>query len=212
MNQRMPFVWEPAPYLRELISKAQNKQKALRLQLLYLLATQQAASRTQAAALLGLDRETVTSWLTKYEQGGLAALLDMAKPAGLPSSLPAVVIEAMRLKLQDPVGVASFKALHAWVEEQFQLHTSYRIIHYTASQVLGARLAVGRRSHVKKKPVMKRPFAPASKTVYNWRCRRTSPFIGKIRYPRLNRNPGSRSPRRRVCPSRCGRRMKAVWG
>jgi transposase len=164
----MPYVWEPAPYLRELIAKAPNKQQALRLQLLYLLATQQATSRTSVAALLGLDRDTIASWLSKYEQGGLAALLDRAQPPGLPSSLPAEVVEAMRLKLQEPVGLASFKALQAWVEQAFQLHTTYRIIHYTASQVLGARLAVGRRSHVKKKPGMRRPFAPAFKLAYTW--------------------------------------------
>src|SRR5215471_20503393 len=145
MNKGMPFVWEPPQTLRELIAREQNKQKALRLQLLYLLVTHQATSRKNAAALLGLDRNTIGSWLTNYEQGGLQTLLEIAKPPGLPSSLPEFVVEAIRLKLQEPAGVASFKALHCWVEQQFQLHTTYRIIHYTASTVLGARLAVGRR-------------------------------------------------------------------
>lgn len=190
MNRAMPYVWEPAAYLRELIAKTPNKQKALRLQLLYLLASQQATSRTHAAALLGCDRDTIASWLSKYVQGGLQALLDLANPAGLPSSLPEEVIEAMRLKLQEPAGLASFKALHAWVEQQFQLPTTYRIIHYTATKVLGARLAVGRRSHVKKKPGMRKPFAPAFKLAYTWLWRQTSRFTGKIRYPRRHSNPG----------------------
>ena len=182
MNQGMPYVWETAQQLRELISKAPNKQTALRLQLLYLLATQQAASRTQASALLGLNRDTIAEWLSTYEKGGLPCLLDIAKPSGLPSSLPSFVVEAMRHKLQEPAGLASFKALHCWVEQQFQLHTTYRVIHYTASQILDARLAVGRRSHVKKKKAMRRPFEPVFKAACNWLCTKTSRFIGKLPY------------------------------
>lgn len=200
MNKGIPFVWESAQQLRELMATEQNKQKALRLQLLYLLASQQAVSRTIAAALLGLDRDTIGTWLTKYETGGLASLLKIATPCGLPSSLPEFVIEAMRLKLQEPVGLASFKALHCWVEQQFQLQTSYRVIHYTASQVLGGRLAVGRRSHIKKKRAMKRLFAPALKLVCNWLSHTRSRFIGKLLYSLRQIMAPLPSPKRIICP------------
>lgn len=180
MNQGMLYVWESVQTLRELISRERDGRKCLRLQLLYLLATQQTTNRTTAAKLLGINRQTVGHWLSKYEAGGLASLLAIGRPCGLPSSLPDFVIEAMRLKLLDPVGLPSFQALQTWVEQRFQIQTSYRIIHYTATKVLGARLAVGRRSHVKKKRAMRRPFIQAFKLVWNWRSRKLHRFIGKL--------------------------------
>jgi len=212
MNKAMPFVWESSQYLRELISKEQNKRKALRLQMLYLLATRQATTRSKAATLLGLDRDTIGDWLNKYERGGLASLLEISIPCGLHSSLPENVVEAMRLKLQEPAGLASFKALHSWVEQNFQPHSSYRVIHYTATKVLGGRLAVGRRSHIKKKRAMRRPFVPAFKHACNWLSSTTSQFIGKLRYSLLKRKSPLIRQKRIACRYMCGRWMKADWG
>src|SRR5215208_8088289 len=94
MNQGMLGVWESEQTLRELISRERDGRKCLRLQLLYLLATKQATNRTTAAKLLGINRQTVGQWLSAYEEGGLASILEIGRPSGLPSSLPDFVIEA----------------------------------------------------------------------------------------------------------------------
>lgn len=212
MNQGMPCVWESAPTLREMISKQREGRKSIRLQLLYLLATKQATSRTSAAQHLGVERETVGHWLSKYERGGLDSLLEIGSPPGLPASLPDFVITAMRLKLQEPAGLSSFKALQSWVEQSFQLKTSYRVIHYTATKVLGARLAVGRRSHVKKKRGMRKRFALVFKLASDWQSRRRSLFIGKLLYFLIQMRRLWLATKRRLDPSRCGPMTKAVLG
>jgi hypothetical protein len=99
-----------------LIAKAPNKQNALRLQLLSLLATQAAASRTKEAALLGLNRATIGHCLSRYEKDGLKTRLEIAKPSGLPSSVPEFVVAAMRRRLSESAGLASFNVQHRWVE------------------------------------------------------------------------------------------------
>lgn len=203
MNQGMPYVWESVESLREMISKEPGGRKSKRLQLLYLLANRHATTRNGAAQLLGVNRETVGQWLRQYERGGLDRMLAMKQPPGLRSSLPEEVIAAMRGKLQDPLGVASFKALQEWVTQSFGLHPSYRVIHYTAAQLLGARLAVGRRSHVKKKRERRRLFRRVLRRASDMRSRQAAQSIGKLRYLRM-------SPRIALaCRSRCGRRTKA---
>ena len=72
----------------------------------------------------------------------------------------------MRKKLAHPLGLASFLELQRWVEQTYQIQTTYRVIHYTATQVLGARLAVARRSHIKKKRAMKHSSVPRCSSVY----------------------------------------------
>lgn len=205
MNQGMPYVWESVESLREMISKEPDGRKSKRLQLLYLLASRHATTRHGAAQLLGVNRETVGQWLRQYERGGRDRMLAIKQPPGLHSSLPEEVIAAMRGKLQDPIGVASFKALQEWVAQRFGLHPTYRVIHYTATQLLGARLAVGRRSHVKKKRDRRRLFTRVLKRASDTRSRRAVRAIGKLR---SLRRPSSTLPR--ACRSRCGRRTKVA--
>ena len=138
----------------------------LRLQMLYLLRIGSAINRLQLARLLGVSRNTIGAWLHIYERGGIAALLRLGLAPGAATTLPPQVITGMREKLAQPLGFASFQELHRWVEQTYQIRTTYRVIHYTATQVLGARLAVARRSHIKKKRAMKNSSVPRCSSVY----------------------------------------------
>jgi transposase len=164
MKQGMIAIWEDASQLRKLMQQQSDSRLRTRLHLLYLLCTGVAATRAHAAHLLGIGRNTVGQWLHQYERGGLAALLAVGQAPGKASSLPATVIAGMRAKLADPRGCASFHELHHWVEQTYGLQTTYFVIWYTATQVLGARLAVARRTHLKKSPTPKPLFAPRSHT------------------------------------------------
>lgn len=160
MNQGMLMVWEDADQLCEQMNQQSDSRLRTRLQMLYLLRIGAAHNRIQVARLLGVERETVGAWLRLYERGGLAALLRLGQAPGAAPSLPPQVLAGMREKLAQPLGLASFRELHRWVEQTYQIQTTYRVVYYTATQVLGARLAVARRSHIKKKKAMRRSSAP----------------------------------------------------
>jgi len=160
MNQGMLAVWEDADQLCELMKQQSDNLLRMRLQMLYLLRIGSATNRLQLARLLGVSRNTIGAWLRLYERGGLAALLQLGLAPGAASSLPPHILAGMREKLAQPLGLASFQQLQHWVEQTYQIQTTYRVIHYTATQVLGARLAVARRSHIKKKRLMRRSSAP----------------------------------------------------
>ena len=150
MNRGMLAVWEDAHQLCELMNQQSDAHLHTRLQMLYLIRIAAATDRLQVAQLLGVSRNTVRQWLQLYERGGLEALLRRGQAPGAISSLPPPVIEGMRQKLAQPLGFASFCELQQWVEQTYHLQTTYRVIHYTATQLLGARLAVARRTHIKK--------------------------------------------------------------
>lgn len=163
MKQGMPAIWEEASQLRKLMQQQSDSRLRTRLHLLYVLRTGVATTRAHAARLLGIGRNTVGQWLHQYECGGLAALLALGHAPGKTCSLPAEVIAGMRAKLAEPAGCASFHELWRWVERTYHLHTTYFVIWYTATHVLGARLAVARPTHIKKSPTPKRVFAPRSR-------------------------------------------------
>jgi transposase len=75
-----------------------------RLQLLYLLTTQQAKTVQAAASLLSRHRVAVQKWLGLYRKGGLAGLLEHTPHTGRKPSIPAWAQESLRQRLQDSEG------------------------------------------------------------------------------------------------------------
>lgn len=167
MNQGMPAIWESEKELQEMMRKESDVDKRERIQMLYLLRSKQARNRKEVGRLLGVYRETVGDWLLKYEQGGLGKLLEIGSRGGSQSSLSKEVVEGMRNKLAQPAGMSSYHALLAWVMATFAITTTYRVVYYTATKILNARLAVARKSHIKKKRVQKKPSNPALKTGFD---------------------------------------------
>ena len=167
MNKGMMLIWENEKELQEMMRKESDVHKRERIQMLYLLRSKQARNRTEVGRLLGVNRETVGAWLSKYEHGGLDKLLEIAPRGGKQSSLSQEVIEGMRKELAQPSGLSSYHALLAWVVATFTITTTYRIVYYTATKILNARPAVARKSNIKKKRVMKKPSKPALKTEFD---------------------------------------------
>ena len=151
MKRGMLAVWEDVGQLCQLMNQQSDSHLRTRIQMLSLLRIGAATDRLQVAHLLGVSRNTVGHWLQCYERGGISALLRLGHARGASCSLPLHIVQAMRAKLAEPAGFASFKALHQWVEQTYHIQTTYRVVHYTATQVLGARLAVARRTHLKKR-------------------------------------------------------------
>ena len=160
MNKEMILVKEEPEALVEMMKKEKDARKLPRLQMLYLIATRQAKTRQEVGQLLGIHGETVGKWLTRYETGDIPYLLEIKAKGGSKSSLSAEVIAAMKDKLSEPQGVRTYHQLKVWVEQKFALITTYWVIYYTATVLLKSRLAVARKSHIKKKSVTNKLFKP----------------------------------------------------
>ena len=155
MMKGMNMIWETTEELEQLMGKEKDARKLKRIQMLYLITRKKAKNRKEVANILGVNRETVGDWMTKYEKGGLKNLLEIKEQTGRPTTLPKEVIEGMKKKLEEPQGVKSYKELLSWVQTKFAIITTYWIIYYTATHILKARPAVARKSHIKKKKVLR---------------------------------------------------------
>ena len=150
MNRTMPAIHESADALKVRLQQARDHRKRQRLHLLYLLASGQARRRSQAAALLGVDRNTIGRWLTQYTQGGLDALLDIYVPAGKAPALAPAQLTPLQQRLAQPEGFASYGEIQQWIATTLGVQLGYHAVHTLVHDKLGARPKVARPSHEKK--------------------------------------------------------------
>jgi transposase len=118
MKKPLPPIQETPTELQQLLRATRDAQHQQRVQALYLLRTQQARTRLQVARLLGVNRDTVGRWLVAYTQGGLPPLLTIAKAPGNPPLLSEVMRQALRERLAQPQGCASYKAIWHWRRQE----------------------------------------------------------------------------------------------
>ncbi len=150
MNKALPDIIESADALKTMMRQERDSRKKLRLQMLYLLASQQAASRKEVAQRVGMDRNTIGRWLAAYEAGGLPALLNIYVPRGKAPSLTPEVVASIQQALQHPDGFASYEALRQWVEQTHHITIKYKTLYTVVHDKLKASLKVPRPSHIKK--------------------------------------------------------------
>ena len=115
-----------------------------RIQLLYLLKTEQAQTVQEAAALLGRHRVTVQEWLRLYRKGGLAALLSHKPRTGRRQSIPAWAQEALTKRLQQSDGFNSYGEICQWLETQLGISACYKTVHQLVHYRLKAAPKVAR--------------------------------------------------------------------
>ena len=82
-------------------------------------------SRTEAARLGGMDRQTLRDWVHRFNKEGPGGLVNL-KPAGAPARLTAAQLEALAAVVEagpDPAvdGIVRWRCidLKAWIEAQF---------------------------------------------------------------------------------------------
>ncbi len=150
MNRTMPAIHESADALKVRLQQERDHRKRQRLHLLYLLASGQARRRSQAAALLGVDRNTIGRWLTQYTQGGLDALLDIYVPAGKAPAVAPAQLTQLQQRLAQPEGFASYGEIQQWIATTLGVQLGYHAVHTLVHDKLGARPKVARPSHEKK--------------------------------------------------------------
>jgi transposase len=150
MKTPLPLIDETAEELKRLLNAETDVHKYQRLQALYLLQTQQARTRRQVARLLGISRNTVGRWLAAYETGGVSRMITFAKAPGKVPHVPHTVQQALRQRLAQPEGFASYKAIWQWLQQEYGLQIAYKTVHRLVRYKLRAKLKAPRKSHIKK--------------------------------------------------------------
>jgi transposase len=145
----MPTIAESVEELKQRLQREHDGRRKPRLQMLYLLASDQAHTRQEVARLLGLSRNTVARWLTTYQTGGLPTLLDIYIPAGKRRSLAPDVLASIEQALHRPEGFGSYGELRQWVEQTHGVQVKYKTLYTIVRMRFKTKLKVPRPSHIK---------------------------------------------------------------
>ena len=136
--------------LRARLRAERDPERKRRLHALALLASGQATTRRQVAGHLAVHRNTVASWLDRYRDGGLAALLTPSKRGPGQRTVPAPVLDAVQARLVDGVGFKGYDEVRDWLSEEHGLDVPYKSVYTPVRYRLGAKLKVPRPEHPKK--------------------------------------------------------------
>lgn len=150
MYRAMPTVTEDADELRRLMKQERHPLKRQRLQMLYLVASKQALTRTALAPLLGVNRETVGDWLQLYADGGREHLLTLRTPPGKQPIISAPIVAELREHLSKPEGVGSYDEVRVWLFEQHGIEIKYKTLANFLHTKLHTSPKVVRPRHIKK--------------------------------------------------------------
>lgn len=115
--------------LKELLCAQKTASDKERVQLLYLLKSQQAKTLQQAAQLLGRHRITIQTWARAYRQGGLSQLLSHRPHPGGQSTLPQWAETKLKQLLEDPKGFESYEAVRQWLSTDLGIEAPYKTVH-----------------------------------------------------------------------------------
>lgn len=108
-------------------------------------------SKRTVAEAVGVNHNSVQSWRTLYEQGGIAAILNHKRKGGRPSNISAEEHTLISQKLHDPKnGLRGYVELLSWAEEEFKKNIKYNTLLKYATRHFGLKIKTARKSHVKK--------------------------------------------------------------
>ena len=116
-----------------------------RLQVLYWLKQEQSPCIGAIAQAIGKHRNTVGTWLLKYREGGLAAMLERKPLPGGVRKIPKWAEEALAKRLKDAEhGFASYGAVQQWLAEELGVEAEYHAVYQMTRYRLQAKLKVAR--------------------------------------------------------------------
>ncbi len=150
MYKDIPPISERVDELKQRLQREHDGRKKPRLQMLYLLASEQAQTRQDVARLLGVSRNTIGRWLSIYATGGVVALLDVYVPPGKRPLLSPEILASIEQALQRPAGFGSYEALRQWVEQTHHVQVKDKTLYSLVRTRFNAKRNVPRPSHIKK--------------------------------------------------------------
>ncbi len=108
-------------------------------------------SKRAVAEAVGVNHNSVQTWRTLYEQGGIEAILKHGRKDGRPSNITTEEHKLIEQKLHDPKnGLRGYVELLTWVETEFKKTIKYNTLLKYATRHFGSKIKVARKSHVKK--------------------------------------------------------------
>lgn len=99
---------ESTQQLEKQVKTARTAGQKERLQMLWWLKTGQVTQHQQLAERLGRDPSTVTRWLQRYRQGGLASLLEVKVAPGQVPKITPEALAGLQVRLKAPEGFSSY--------------------------------------------------------------------------------------------------------
>jgi transposase len=151
MNRKLTEVKESAENLRELLKSETNPLLLQRLQALYLIASKQAQRKGGIAGMLGVNRNSVSTWLKVYEKSGLAGMLQLKKAKGAVPKMTAEAKKDLVEHLGNEKGFSSYGEIQAFLWENHQIQLSYSRVHTIVRYEMKAKPKVPRPSNPNKK-------------------------------------------------------------
>jgi transposase len=151
MRIRTAFeIHEGVDELRRLLTKESDGRRKERLHFLYLFQSGQVRYLSQAGALLGRDRKTMSQWRSKYLSGGLSELLERGTSPGRTPQVYGAALARLKKRLGDPEGFGSYKEIGGWVREELGITLKPKTLYHLCHSKLGATSKVARPSNPKK--------------------------------------------------------------
>ena len=145
-------ITESEAELKELLREQKTVSSQERVQLLYLLKSQQVESATQAASILGRNRVTLERWLGKYRDGGIERLLASHWKRGRKRHIPVEADQKRQTRLEQSDGFNRDGAIQQWLKQDGGVEVSDGVVHLHVRYRLKAKLKVPRPVSVEQQP------------------------------------------------------------
>lgn len=143
-------IQEHAEDLKKRYRKASNHQRP-RLKMLLLILSEDIDINSALAAKTGASLRSIQRWKKAYAAGGLDGLLSDKRGGDHRSSISAEAKEQLWTKLSEPKGAfTSFGQAQAWIKEYLGVEMNYHAVNKYLKRNFGAKLKVGRKSHIQK--------------------------------------------------------------
>jgi transposase len=121
-----------------------------RYKMLLLMAGGQTSSQ-ELAAKTGVSRNSIATWKRSYSEGGIEQLASDLRGGDYKSNISPDDKKKIEKKLSDPKkAFTSFAEAQAWLKSELGIDKNYHAVNKYLKRNFGAKLKVGRKSHVKK--------------------------------------------------------------
>lgn len=108
-------------------------------------------SKRELAEKLGVNHNSIQTWRSMYEKGGIKAICTHHKIGYKPSVFTQKEHKAIEAKLSDPKnGLRGYKELLEWVENEFGKEIKYNTLLKYSIRNFHSKAKVGRKSHIHK--------------------------------------------------------------
>lgn len=145
--------------LAQQLQQAETPTDKERLQVLYWLKQENAPTIGTIAQAIGKHRNTIGTWLLKYREGGVEAMLERQPYSGGVRKIPQWAEDALAKRLKDPDhGFKSYGEVQQWLAETLGITAQYHAVYQMTRYRLKAKLKVARPQNTKQNPEQREAY------------------------------------------------------